>query len=125
MKNKAKCKLCETVIESFHAEDYVTCKCGEIFVDGGDSFHCGANLWCNFLRVDDEGNEIIPKIQEKENKKPIEKLHKPTKKELLDMLDEMIKSIESLPSQAMTLPINHYDFCSLLLLLSSILHTED
>lgn len=125
MRNRAKCNLCKTIIESFHSTDYVVCNCGEIFVDGGSALGCGANEWANFLRVDDEGNEIIVKVQEKEDRKPIEEFHKPTRKELLDILDDMRKNIENLPSHAMSLPITHYDYCSLLILLSSILRSED
>ena len=33
--NRAKCRLCDDVIESKHRHDFVTCKCGEISVDGG------------------------------------------------------------------------------------------
>lgn len=129
MKNRAKCKLCDDIIESTHQHDYVTCNCGEISVDGGNAYHrCRANNWENFLRVDDEGNIIIPKIVEKEEKPKEEALplisSKPSKQEMLEMLDEMIKRIQDLPMQAMYAPINHADFCSLLLLLSSILHAD-
>jgi hypothetical protein len=40
---KAKCKLCEDVIESKHRHDYVACKCGEIFLDGGESYLRGGS----------------------------------------------------------------------------------
>ena len=117
MRNRAKCKLCESIIESFHNHDYVTCKCGEISIDGGlDYYKASAKDFNNFLRVDDEGNEIIVKVQENNSK--------PTKTELLNMLDEMIKNIENLPVQAMTSYITHYDFCASLLLLSAILRSE-
>jgi hypothetical protein len=145
MRNRAKCKLCNDIIESFHHYDYVSCKCGEISIDGGmDVRRCMARNWDNFLRVDDEGNEIIVKVKEKEELKPLNEKEivqdwvseelktvdkwpesKPTKKELIGMLDDMRKNIEALPQQAMTMPINHYDFCSLLILLSSILRAED
>lgn len=49
---------------------------------------------------------------------------KPNKSEMLEMLDQMIKTIENLPQQAMTAPITHYDFLSALLLLSSILRED-
>ena len=124
MKNRAKCKLCQSIIESFHSTDYVVCNCGEIFVDGGAALGCGANEWFNFLRVDDQGNEIVVKVQEKEEIEPIPESHKPNKKQLLDMLDEMIKNVENLPSHAMLTPINHYDYCSLMILLSSIFRSD-
>ncbi|HUX79861.1 MAG TPA: hypothetical protein VMW10_08990 [Alphaproteobacteria bacterium] len=127
MINRAKCKLCNSIIESYHATDLVLCKCGEISVDGGNALKCSANDWANFIRVDDQGNEIIPQIKEKDAVKPldVETTSKPTKKELLNMLDEMIKNIENLPQDAMLAPINHYDYCSSLLLLSSILREMD
>lgn len=48
----------------------------------------------------------------------------PSKRELIDMLDEMIKNIEGLPLYAMTSPISHYDHCALLILLSSIFKSD-
>ena len=36
--NKCKCKLCGDVIESKYVHDFVRCKCGEIFTDGGDDY---------------------------------------------------------------------------------------
>ena len=34
-RNAARCKCCGDVIESRHVHDFVSCKCGAIFVDGG------------------------------------------------------------------------------------------
>jgi len=118
MKNRAKCKVCSTIIESFHVNDHVSCNCGEIAIDGGPGeFRCYAKSFDNFLRVDDEGNEIVVTVKEKEEK--------PNKKELLDMLQEMIIRIEGLPPAAMLTPISHYDFYAGLILLKSILSHED
>jgi len=111
MRNRAKCKRCESVIESLTLGDVVNCKCGEIYVSGGEKLGCGAANWDNFLRVDDEGNIVVPTIQE---------APKATKEDFLDALDEMIKRIEAMPSNAMIISINHYDFVSLLVLLQSI-----
>lgn len=36
--NKAKCLKCQTVIESVHRHDFVRCKCGAVFVDGGKDY---------------------------------------------------------------------------------------
>lgn len=120
MRNRAKCNLCKDVIES--TIGYVQCGCGEICVD--TDMRCGSKDWSNFIRVDDEGNEIIVKIVEKESVKPldIEEPKKLDKKELLGMLDRMIQSIEGLPPQAMQTYINHYDFCSALILIRTILN---
>jgi tRNA(Ile2) C34 agmatinyltransferase TiaS len=34
-RNRAKCTRCNTVVESKHKHDFVTCKCGNLSVDGG------------------------------------------------------------------------------------------
>ena len=40
--NRARCKICDQVIESRFAHDFVTCREGHIFVDGGrDYIRCG------------------------------------------------------------------------------------
>jgi hypothetical protein len=36
--NKCQCRLCEDIIESKNRHDFVRCKCGEIFTDGGKSY---------------------------------------------------------------------------------------
>jgi hypothetical protein len=133
MKNRAKCRQCETIIESFHSTHLMFCKCGKIGVDGGDALKCMADDWNDFIRVDDDGNEIIPKINnpipDLVNQFGIADLNsldtqgKPSKEELLKILDEMIKSYESLPDNAMYGPINHFDMLSVLLLVSSILRS--
>ena len=127
MKNRAKCKLCKTIIEPISDYDYVSCKCGEIAVEGANSLKVFANDLINVIRVDDMGNEIIPVIKEKPSDTTVSEdipPTKPTKAELIDMLDEMRKNIEKLPQHALTGPINHYDFMSLLMLLSEILRSE-
>lgn len=47
------------------------------------------------------------------------------KKELIEMLDEMVKNIERLPVFGMTEPITHYDQYALMLLLSAIFKSEN
>jgi len=49
--NRAKCALCKDVIVSKHRHDFVSCTCGEIFVDGGnDYWRAGAKDVQNLLR---------------------------------------------------------------------------
>ena len=36
--NRAKCAKCGYIIESRHQHDWVPCKCGAIFVDGGTAY---------------------------------------------------------------------------------------
>lgn len=130
MRNRAKCKLCEDVIESKHRHDYITCSCGEISVDGGNDYmHARFNNPENFICIDDEGNEIIPKMKEEKEESPSQTenarpLPKVPRDELLDILDEMVKRIGNLPQHASLAPITHADFASLLMLLSSIFRSD-
>lgn len=112
MRNRAKCKLCGDIIESKHERDICECRCGEISVMGGERLGCSAKDWKHFLRVDDNDNVIVPTIKEAPPK--------PTRDDLIAALDEMINRIEDMPPNAMVVAINHYDFVSLLMLLSSI-----
>ena len=121
MRNRAKCKLCNSIIESFHAGDYVECKCGEIGVQGGQGLYCSSRNWDNFIRVDDNGNEIIVKVKDKNEAIP---KSKPDRNELLDMLDAMIKDIERLPNHAQTAPITHMDLSAALLLLLELFRAD-
>lgn len=115
MRNRAKCKLCKSIIESTNKQEYIECNCGEIFVDGMENLHCGSRNWNNFLRIDDEDNEIVVKVKDQ---------RKPSKQDLINILDEMIKNIENLPSNAMLTPVTHYDLAAALLLLSSIFRAD-
>lgn len=36
--NKCQCRKCGDIIESKHRHDFVSCKCGAIFTDGGKSY---------------------------------------------------------------------------------------
>lgn len=126
MRNRAKCKLCNTIIESLYKHDLVNCKCGEIFVDGGqDYFRCGFGDPSNFLRVDDEGNEIVITFKDDIEEKNTETQHnnttKPSLKDLLGYLDHTIKFYDDLPVHAKMGYATNYDLLSALLLLSSIL----
>jgi hypothetical protein len=62
MKNRARCKKCKDVIHSKYRHDFVSCKCGAIFVDGGnDYFRYGGDLEA-FERLDDNDN-VMEEIQ--------------------------------------------------------------
>lgn len=128
MKNRAKCRLCGSLIESFHRYDFVACKCGEISIDGGkDHLHCAAKDWKNFLRVDDVGNEIIVSVagEESEVHMQLDSTPLQSKKERIDMLRTMIGNLENLPPEVLLKPVNHYDFYSYLAVVLSILTSED
>lgn len=36
--NKCQCRKCGDIIESKHRHDFVSCRCGGIFTDGGKSY---------------------------------------------------------------------------------------
>ena len=38
VKNRCQCRQCEDIIESRHRHDFVSCKCGAIFTDGGTAY---------------------------------------------------------------------------------------
>ena len=106
MKNRARCKLCGDTIESFHSEDHVICKCGEIECFGGTALRCAARDFKNFVRIDDEGNEIIVKYKEEED---TNSLVIP-----LYTLARFIESYKRLPPEAMNQPVSNSDLVSVL-----------
>jgi hypothetical protein len=129
MKNRAKCKKCQNIIESFHLTDYVSCKCGEIAISGGQNkLEAYAVDFTNFLRVDDNDNEVLVEYKDSPKEKPENLSDTPpkviTKKELIDILDEMIKSDESLPEQALHAQLTYYDLIRYMMLISNILKKE-
>lgn len=45
IRNAAQCRKCKDVIESVHRHDFVSCKCGAIFIDGGrEYFRAGGDF---------------------------------------------------------------------------------
>lgn len=130
MRNRAKCALCKEVLESLHLTDLVVCKCGAISIEGGkDSFVACAREWSNFLRVDDEGNEIVVTIVNKD-----EVLHEPpamdeapaplTREEKIEMLSIMLKNMENLPPDAMYTYLTQYDLYNTLAIIVSIFKSQ-
>lgn len=112
---RAKCRKCETIIETEGEE--VFCKCGEISIGGhGNPSRCSANNFSNFVRVDEEGREIEVVVEEKK---------KLSKDELLNLLKDMIRSIEQLPQNAKVVAVNQFDMLSLLYLLDSLFSCDD
>ena len=121
MKKRAKCKLCLTVVEAKNYIDIWSCSCGEISIDriSGEWHASVIKDINNLILIDDEGNEIIPKIASNNNYE----LNVPStysKESLLETLNAMAKNIDSLPQDARLAPITHSDFGALITLLSSI-----
>ncbi len=58
--NKAECHSCEDVIQSMFRHDYQTCKCGNLFVDGGRDYlrrggpAFGDGSWTDLSEVTDD-----------------------------------------------------------------------
>lgn len=61
VKNAARCGKCGDVIESKHRHNFVSCTCGDIFVDGGrDYLRWGHREGATFinLSVTDDKTEV-------------------------------------------------------------------
>jgi len=72
-KNMAKCALCSDKIISKHRHDWVSCKCGEIFIDGGnDYWRAGAKDFRNLLRY--KKGKWVPSIISQPESPIIQKL---------------------------------------------------
>ena len=124
MKNRAKCKLCNSIIESLTIHDHVSCACGEISVDGGVMYYkASAKDFKNFLRIDDNGNEMPVQYAEEKKCMQNETLQeiKSEKEELMSVVDGMIDDFERLPEHAKSHPMTQYDYCALLMLVKSFL----
>jgi len=124
MRNRAKCRKCGSVIESFHPTDFILCKCEEIAVDGGEALRCYARDWGNFLRVDDEGNEIVPTIRNIDNPSD-EEPHYNDNSEALEALKLMIDSYLKLPQEVMMHPATNADFCNVMMIVYQALRGKN
>ena len=103
MRNRAKCKLCNSIIESLHRYDYVKCACGEIAISGGlYELETSAKDYANFLRVDDAGREIP--VEYKDPHEATTQIPEPpplnTPRSLLNELKLRLDADENLPDQA-------------------------
>ncbi len=131
MRNRAKCKLCNDIIESHHQHDYVSCSCKEIAVDGGsEAFRCLAGNWSNFLRIADDGSEIEIKVQE-ENQDPKEDNilqqkaeNEISKTDLMKHFRDHLKHIERLPAHVRESFVTNLDLESVLTLIYSIFNAK-
>lgn len=125
MINRAKCRLCCTIIESHLPDEIVYCKCAEIAVCDGAAMRMWANRIENFLRVDDIGNEIKVSYEQKsaegqQHKDGDQGSHRPTKEELIDSVEYAIKALDEMPSHHVT----SKDLANCMLMLINILKRE-
>ena len=57
--NRAQCRLCNQIIESYHRHDFKWCGCGEIYVDGGkDYLRRGARDLNNIIELSTSTDEF-------------------------------------------------------------------
>lgn len=150
MRNRAKCRQCSTIIESFHEFDYVECKCSRVGITGGTvKYRVLAYDFKDVIRIDDNDKEIEIKFEDNDennrNDRPndentdIDPIHddmgnpsydnqsnlldnrqNTTREDLLKELGLMMDNIEGLPQHVMIQPVNHYDLYSFMLVVSSL-----
>ena len=56
--NRIKCLKCGDILHSKHRHDFVTCKCHEVFLDGGDDYRRVGGDAESIAIVQDDGTEI-------------------------------------------------------------------
>jgi hypothetical protein len=81
MSTKAKCAKCNDIIESKgNCHNFVSCKCGAIFVDGGDEYQrCGFDKSYHFLLWNEKKEEFLPMdLSQKHDSVKIDKVNKST-----------------------------------------------
>ena len=127
MLNRAKCKLCNKIIELKEIDGLESCECGEIAFEYRNKGHIAiCKRLENLVAIDDEGNEILVETIDETNVE-ISQIAIPekNKKEMLKVLDGWIENIEKLPPEAMSTYISHYDLLSALMILSSVFKAKD
>lgn len=123
MRNRAKCKACNHILESFAHDDFVSCECGNLTIwGGGYKFNVLAKDYNLMLRVDDEDCEHPVKYVEvnkadteqeeaKERPKPL------TQEELIEEFKKLIEAFEKDADHVCT----YADLASITILLVSCL----
>jgi len=110
MINRAKCKLCNDIIESWLPDEIVPCKCGAIAVCDGAAMRMYPAGSPHFVRVDDRGNEIVveyvtTKDNEEDHQSPQDKESKISTDEAIYALERSIEYNDSLPYHERYIPI--------------------
>lgn len=116
-RNRAKCKLCNEVIESFVLNDYVECSCGEIAISGGSyKYLVFAKDWNNLLRVSELNEEIAVTEENKAeaNAESAQEENGISLKDVLYSLESAATGIRNLPLHAQTSYVTHLDHLSLI-----------
>jgi hypothetical protein len=132
MRNRAKCAKCDTIIESKHRHDYVSCKCGAIAVDGGDAYwRMMASDPSDFLRMyDDDTFRSYKDLQEERQKEaamavpaaPAPEFEAPLNfDQLMFFLTERLRFWDELPPGAKAKAVDGYDLYHNLFIVKDLL----
>lgn len=127
MRNRAKCRLCKSELESLTRYDVVSCACGEIDIWGGvDELRSRARDYANFLRLDDEGKEIEVKVIDNANNKeevPVteEVKHDITREDKVKLVNSMLDYYERLPQHVLISAPTQYDLKAIYVLIRDCL----
>lgn len=129
MINRAKCKLCQSIIVSELPNEIVYCKCGEIAVCDGPAMRMWPVGNVNFLRVDDLGNEIIVSYkkeaakseEDKQNDDPKECI---TKGDLIKSFEDALSYTENSPDHEQFSFVTNISLCHHLRALVNILKKD-
>jgi hypothetical protein len=62
--SKGQCTLCGDIMESKHRHDFVRCKCGESFLDGGDEYWRGTMTTVMIDEKTYTGEEFLAHLDE-------------------------------------------------------------
>ena len=130
---RAKCKLCNNIVEIKNRIDMFSCPCGEITIDYITA-HMHASLKTdksNLLFVDEDDNEIVPAswtteqiIIDRKVEEMGEDVNLGSRRELLSMIDALIHNIDSMPNQGRFAPVTHSDFAELLSLVAALFRSS-
>lgn len=127
MRRRAKCKLCDDIIEALPNHNMVECKCKHIGIDlSGDILRCHAGDWKNFIPVDDDGKELplTIKVPEPVELKPVE-----SESEFQDKKAALLKEISLLIEETErdlgtgNGLVTRYEFVRMLEILVAVVHS--
>ena len=132
MRNRAKCRLCNDIIESKHNHDMVSCSCGQISIDGDTEYYrCLAIDWTNFIRIGEDGSEIEVKVDNAQDHGKEQKANdrmeenRASKQELLQHLKAHISHSENLPPHVKQSFCTYMDLDAAITLIYAILVAKD
>lgn len=122
MRNRAKCRLCGDILESFHEHDLVQCRCKEIAITGGNyKPHRMTRHAENFILINDDGKEEAFTPYEEKSLEQIQEQKVMTKEEAIQELENMVKFMENMREQALYSHVTQCDLYRFMALLVFVL----